>query len=118
VFHNFVVTKDIFTGNPASGKSCPQRLAHFTLVSVSFRTIEVPKSSCQRVSGSTYRRGGIRNQGAKPKYRHMAGSVVERHSLSPKVRRFDHDDTSAVSRVRHYRSEILLSTAGRRVSLY
>jgi hypothetical protein len=31
----------------------------------------------------------------------MAGSVVERHSRSPKIRRFDHDDTSALGHVQH-----------------
>jgi hypothetical protein len=53
--------KDVFTRDPSSGKSCLQRLAHLTLVPVSFRTIEVSKSSTQRFSGSTYRRGGIGN---------------------------------------------------------
>src|SRR4051812_2125953 len=33
-----------------------------------------------------------------PPHGHMAGSVVERHSRNPEVGRFDHDDTSAVSR--------------------
>jgi hypothetical protein len=99
----FCGNKDVFTRNPSSGKSCPQRLAHLTLVPVSFRTIEVSKSSFQRVSGSTYRRGRIGNQGAKPECGHIAGSVVERYSLSPKVRRFEHDDTSAVSRVKQQR---------------
>jgi hypothetical protein len=33
----------------------------------------------------------------------MAGSVVERHFRSPKIRRFDHDDTSALSRIQHRR---------------
>src|SRR5450755_764292 len=90
--------KDVFTRNPSSGKSRLQRLAHLTLVPVSFRTIEVSKSSLQRVSSSTYRCGCIGNQGAKAEYGNMAGSLVQRDSRSPKIRRFDHDDTSAVSR--------------------
>jgi hypothetical protein len=49
--------KDVFAPNPASGKSYMQRFAHFTLISISFRTIEVSKSSFQRVSRGTYRRG-------------------------------------------------------------
>jgi len=85
---------------PSRGNSCLQRLAHRTFIWVSFRAIEVPKSSFQRVSGSTYRLACIGNQGAKPEYRHMAGFVVERHSLTPKIRRFDHDDSSALSRSR------------------
>jgi hypothetical protein len=88
--------KDVFPRNPSSGKACPQRLAHFTLVPVSFRTVEVSKSSFQRVSRSTYRCGWIRNQGAKPEYRHMAGSVAERQSRIPKSRRFRHDHTSVL----------------------
>jgi hypothetical protein len=97
----FCGNKNVFTRNPSSDKSCLQRLAHLTLVPVSFRTIEVSKSSFQRVFGSTYRRGCIGNQGAKSEHGHMAGSIVERYSLSPKIRRFDHDDTSALSRVQH-----------------
>jgi hypothetical protein len=93
--------KDVFTRNPSSDKSCLQRLAHLTLVPVSFRAIEVSKSSFQRVSGSTYRRGRIGNQGAKPEHGHMAGSVVEWHSRNPKIRRSDHDGSSALSRVQH-----------------
>jgi hypothetical protein len=94
--------KDVFSRNPPSGKSCLQGLTHLTLVAVSFRTIEVPKSSFQRASGSTYRLGCIGNQGAKPEYGHMAASVVERHARIPKSRRFDHDDTLAVARVQHH----------------
>src|SRR6201999_2471151 len=63
--------KNVITRNPSGDKSCLQRLAHLTLVPVSFRTIEVSKSSFQRVSGSTYRRGCIGNQGAKPEHGHM-----------------------------------------------
>src|SRR5271155_2959887 len=84
--------KDVFARDPSRGKSCLQGLAYFTLVPVSFRTIEVSKSSFQRASGSTYRRGCIGNQGAKPEYWHIAGSVIERHFRSSKIRRFDHDD--------------------------
>ena len=84
--------KDVFPRNSSSGKSCFQRLAHLTLVTVSFRTIEVSKSSFQRFPGSTYRRGGIGDQGAKTEYGYMASSLVERQSRSPKIRRFDHDD--------------------------
>jgi hypothetical protein len=86
--------ENVFTGNPSSGESCLQRLAHLTLVPISFRTLEVSKSSFQRVSDSAYRRRCIGNQGAKAEYGHMAGSVAERHSFSPKIRRVDHDDTS------------------------
>ena len=71
--------KNVFARDPSSGKSCLQRLAYLALVPVSFRTIEVSKSSFQRVSGRTYRHGCIGNQGAKPECGHMAGSVVERH---------------------------------------
>jgi hypothetical protein len=49
--------KDIFTRNPCSGKSCPQRLPHLTLVPVSFRAIEVSKSGFQCFSGRRYRHG-------------------------------------------------------------
>src|SRR5271170_7747414 len=88
--------KDVFTRDPSGGKSCLQGLAHLALVPVSFRTIEVSKSGFQRASGSTYRRGRIGNQGAEPEHGHMTGPVVERHSRHPKIRRFDHDDTSAL----------------------
>jgi hypothetical protein len=94
--------KDVFAGNPSGGKSCLQRLAHLTLVPVSFRTIEVPKSGFQCVSGSTDGRGCIGNQGAKAEHRHVAGSVVQRQSRIPKIRRVNHDDISAVSRVQHH----------------
>src|ERR1041385_246427 len=47
--------KDVFTPDLAGGESSLQRLAHLTLVPVSFRTIEVSKSSLQGVSGSIYR---------------------------------------------------------------
>ena len=33
----------------------------------------------------------------------MADSVVERYSRGPKIRRFDHSDASALSRVQHHR---------------
>jgi hypothetical protein len=98
-------TKDVFTRDPSGGKSCLQGLADLALVPISFRTIEVSKSSFQRVSGRSYCYGRIGNQGAKPEYGHMAGSVIERHSRSPKIRRFDHDDTSVVSRVQHHRPD-------------
>jgi hypothetical protein len=78
--------KDVFTRNPARGKSCVQRFAHLTLIPVSFRTIEVSKSSFQRVSSGAYRRVCARNQSAKAEYRHVAGSVVERDSFSSKIR--------------------------------
>src|SRR5271155_2487370 len=90
----FRCDEELLARNPCSGKSCLQRLSHLTLVPVSFRTIEVSKSNFQRVSGRTYRRGCIGNQGAKPEHRHMAHSVVERNSRSPKIRRFEHDETS------------------------
>ena len=73
--------KEVFTRNPAGGKTCLQRLAHFTFVLVSFRTIEVSKSSFQRVSGGTYCRVRTGNQGSKPEHGHMAGSVAQRYSL-------------------------------------
>src|SRR5215831_6283496 len=91
--------KDVFTRNPLSGESSLQCLAHLTLVPVSFRTIEVSKSSFQRISGSTYRRGCIGNQSAKSEYGYMPGSVAERQSFSSKIRRFDHQDTSVYSRI-------------------
>jgi hypothetical protein len=97
--------KDVFTREPSGGNSCLQGLAHLTLVPISFRTIEVSKSGFQRVSGSTHRRGCISNKGAKPEYGHLAESVVERHSRIPKIRRFDHDDSSTLSRVQHHRSD-------------
>jgi hypothetical protein len=90
--------KDVFPRNPPDGKSCLQGFSHLTLIPVSFRAIEVSKSSFQRVSGSTYRSGCIGNQGAKPEHGHMAGRVVERHSLNPQIRRFDHDDLDIISR--------------------
>jgi hypothetical protein len=82
--------KDVLTRKPRSGQSSLQRLAHFTLVAVAFRAIEVTKSSFQRVSGCTYRGGCIGNQGAKAEYRHLAGSATERNSFRPKIRRFEH----------------------------
>jgi hypothetical protein len=45
--------KDAFTPNPSSGKSCLQAFTYFTLIPISFRTIEVSKSSFQGVSGRT-----------------------------------------------------------------
>jgi hypothetical protein len=86
--------KDVFTRDPAGGKSCLQGLAHLTLVLVSFRTIKVSKASFQSGPGSTYRHGWIGNEGAKPECGHLAGSVVERHSRRLKIRSFDHDETS------------------------
>jgi hypothetical protein len=59
-------TKDVFTRDPSGGKSCLQGLADLALVPVSFRTIEVSKSSFQRVSGRSYCYGRIGNQGANP----------------------------------------------------
>jgi hypothetical protein len=55
------------------------------------------KSSFHRVSGRTYRRGCIGNQGAKAEYRHIAGSVVERRFFHPKIREVSHDDASSVA---------------------
>jgi hypothetical protein len=98
----FCGNEDVFTGNPSSGKSGLQRLAHLTLVLVSFRTIKVSKSRHQRVLGCTFRHDRIGNQGAKAEYGHLAGSVVQRNSGRPKIRRFDHDDASAASRLQHY----------------
>src|SRR5207245_5193722 len=66
--------------NSSSGKSRLQGLAYFALVPVSFRTVKVSKSGFQRVSGGTDRRGCVGNQSAKPKHRHLAGPVVQRHS--------------------------------------
>jgi hypothetical protein len=91
--------KNVFTRNPFSGEPSLQRFAHFTLVPVSFRTVEVSESSIQRVSGGAYRRGCIRNQGAKAEYGQLAGSVIKRHPFRPKIRRVDHNDTSLVSRI-------------------
>jgi hypothetical protein len=97
--------ENVFACDPSSGESNLQRLAYLALVPVSLRAIEVSKSSFQRVSGSTYRRGRIGNQGAKPEHGHMAGSVVEWHSRNPKIRRSDHDGSSALSRVQHHRPD-------------
>jgi hypothetical protein len=82
--------KDVLTRDP-SGKCFLQRLTHFTLVSVSLRTIEVSKSGFQRIARRTDRHGRIRNQSAKPECGHTARSVGERYSLVPKIRRLDHD---------------------------
>jgi predicted lipase len=82
--------KDVFTRNPISGKSCLQGFAHLAFVLVSFRTIEVSKSSFQRASGSTYRYGCVGNQGAKAECGHMAAAVIERYSRQPKIRRFSY----------------------------
>ena len=92
----FCGDKEVFTRDPRRCESGLQPLAHLTLVPVSFRTIEVSKSSVQRVSGSGYRRGRIGNQGAKAKYGYMAGSMGERHCCSPKIRRFDYQVTLGV----------------------
>src|SRR5215475_12383472 len=89
--------KDVLTRNPSGSDSCVQRLAYLTLVPVSFRTIKMSKSSFQGLSGRTNRRRCIGNQSAKAEYRHMADSMVERKSCSPKIRRFDHDGTSLIS---------------------
>jgi hypothetical protein len=86
--------KEVSARNPCGGKPCLQGFAHRTLISISFRTIEVSKTGFQRVSGSTYCGGCIGNQRAKAEYGHMAGSVVERQSFRPKIRRVDHDYTS------------------------
>ena len=91
--------KDVFARNPAGSESSLQSFAHLTLVPISLRTIEVPKSNVQRVSGGSFSLGGIGNQGAKAQYGHMAGSVVERRSLSPKIRSFEHDYNPPVSRI-------------------
>jgi hypothetical protein len=57
--------EDVLARNPSSGKSRLQGLAHLTLVAVSLRTIEVAKSSFERVLSSSYCRGCIGDQGAK-----------------------------------------------------
>jgi hypothetical protein len=84
--------KEFFTRDPLSSEPSLQGLAHLTLISVSFRTIEVSKSSFQRVSGRGYRRGCVGNQGAKAEYGYMAGAVAERYSFRSKIRRIDHED--------------------------
>src|SRR5579863_3267222 len=89
--------KDVFPRKPSSGKSSLQSFAHLTLIPVTFRAIETSKSSFQRISGSSYGLGWIGNQGAEAEYGHMAGSVVERDSFRPKIRRFHHEDTSRAS---------------------
>src|ERR1700722_4582351 len=94
--------KNIFTRKPSSGKSGLQGLAHLTLISISFRTIEMSKSSFQRVSGSTDGLGCIGNQGAEAEYRHPACPVVERHPFRPKIRRVNHADTSLAARIRQH----------------
>ena len=83
----------------ASGESCVQGLADLTFVAISFCTIEMAKSSFQRVSGGAHCCGWIGNQGAEAECGEMAGSVVERYFLSPKIRRFGHGDKSVVSRI-------------------
>jgi hypothetical protein len=88
----FCCYEDVRARNPSSRKSCLQGLAHLSLVPVSFRTVEMPKSSFQRVCGSTYRHGCIGDQGAESECGHMAGSVVERYFRNPKIARFDHDE--------------------------
>src|SRR5947209_18456003 len=97
--------ENIFARDPPSDESYLQGLAYLALVPVALCTIEVSKSRFQRACGSAYRRRGIGNQGAKPEYGHMARSIVEPHSHTPKIRRFDHDGTSAVSRVEHHRPD-------------
>jgi hypothetical protein len=54
----------------------------------------VSKSGFQCVSGRSYRHGRVGNQSAKAECGHVAGSVVERHSRHPKIRRFNHGYTS------------------------
>jgi hypothetical protein len=88
--------KNVFARDPSSGKSCLERLAYLTLIPVSLRTIEVPESSFQFASGRSYRHSWIWNQRAKAECRYMTASVVERHSLHPKIRRFRHWNTSAL----------------------
>src|SRR6185369_11110531 len=113
----FCCDEDILARDPSGGKSCAQRLAHVAFVAVSFGTIEVSKPSFQRVFGRAHRHGWIGNEGAKPEHGHLACSVVERQSRSPKVRRFDHDDTSAIYRVQHHRSDKPSSRRQRRAGL-
>jgi hypothetical protein len=88
----FCCDEDVLARHPSRGKSCLQGLAHLALVPVSFRTVDVSKSGFQCVSGSIYRRGCIEDQGAKSKYGHMPGSVVERHFPYPKIGGFDHGE--------------------------
>src|SRR5580698_5947091 len=56
------------------------------------------KPGFQRVSGGTEGCGCIRDKGAKPQYRNPAASVVEWDSRIPEIRRFDHDELSALSK--------------------
>jgi hypothetical protein len=64
----------------------------------------VSKSGFQRVSGSTYRRGCIWNEGAKPEHGHVAASVLERHSRHPKISRFNHGYISTLFCFLHHRT--------------
>src|ERR1700760_4358752 len=89
--------EDLLARDSSSCNSRLQRLAYLPLVAVSLRAIEVSKSGFQRISGGTYRHGCIWNQGAKPECGDTAGSVVERYSRIPKIRRFDHGDGSGGS---------------------
>jgi hypothetical protein len=82
--------KYVFARDPSIGKSCLQRTAYLALVLVSFRTIEVSKSSFQCVSGRSYRRGRVGNQGAKAECGHMASTVVQWDFCHPQIGRFNH----------------------------
>jgi hypothetical protein len=77
------------------GKACLQGLAHLILVAVSLGAIEVSKAGFECASGGAYCHGGIGNQGAEAEHGYLAGSVRERQSLRPQIRRFDHDESSA-----------------------
>jgi hypothetical protein len=62
-----------------------QRLAHFALVLVPLSAIEVSKSGFQCGPGRSDRHGRVGNQRAEAECRHLAASVVERHSRQPKI---------------------------------
>jgi hypothetical protein len=85
--------KVVFARHSSSGKSPLQCLAHFALIPVSLRTIEVTKSGFQRVSGRSDRHGWIKNQSAKAQGGHLATAVVEGNSRKLNLRRFVHEDT-------------------------
>jgi hypothetical protein len=70
----------------------------------------VPKSGVERVSGGAFGLGCIGNQSAKPERGHLAGAAIQRYSRVPEIRKFDHDDSSALSRIQDYRSGVQSSS--------
>ena len=47
VFHTFVVTKIVFSGDPYGGESFLQRFAYFALVPITLGAIEVPEAGSE-----------------------------------------------------------------------